>query len=348
MAQPADGEDAEAFLARVAYAYHVEGQTQGAIAERLGTTRLRVNKALGEARRRGLVRVSLNTAFAPCLELETALKARFGLTSAVVAPAPERAEDTTAVVGAALGRVLTEVLSDRRVRHFGMSWGNTLHIATRHVEPLDRPDLEIVSAMGGTVRGSDVSSFEITAALAALTGASHSHFPAPMYASSKASRDIIVGQEVFTEVLDKIRRVDALAMAVGDLSTRALLMRDALPRDISIDDLKQAGGVGDVLGTVLDAQGRPVGPLNERLIGIDHRDIAAIPNVILAAGGSHKVAIIRAVLGLGLVDTLVTDEATARAVLGAPAALELVTERRRRRGRAEATDVVRAAPEAGA
>ncbi len=326
MARTEGGEEAEAFLARVAYAYHVEGQTQGAIAERLGTTRLRVNKALGEARRRGLVRVSLNTAFAPCLDLETELKARYGLAAAVVAPAPARPDDTTAVIGAALGRVLTDVLSDRAVRLFGMSWGNTLHVATRHVEPIDRPDLHIVSVMGGTIRGSDVSSFEITAALASLTGASHTHFPAPMYASSRASRDIIIGQEVFTEVIDKIRRVDALAMAVGDLSTRALLMRDALPRDISIEDLKRAGGVGDVLGTVLDADGRPVGPLNERLIGIDHRDLAAIPNVILAAGGGHKVAIIRAVLGLALVDTLVTDEATARAVLAAPRS----AQRRRR------------------
>lgn len=311
--------DEEGFLARVAYAYHVEGLTQGAIADRLGVTRLRVNKALGEARRCGLVRVSLNTAFAPCLELEAALKARYGLRAAVVAPAPARADDVTAVVGAALGRVLTEVLADPAVSLFGMSWGNTLHVATRHVEPLDRPDLEIVSAMGGTVRGSDVSSFEITAALAALTGARHSHFPAPMYASSRASRDIIMGQEVFVEVIEKIRRVDALAMAVGDLSTRALLMRDALPRDIAIEDLKRAGGVGDVLGTVLDAAGRPVGPLNERLIGIDWRDLGAIPNVILAAGGAHKVAIIRAVLGLGVVDTLVTEEATARAVLAAEA-----------------------------
>jgi DNA-binding transcriptional regulator LsrR (DeoR family) len=320
--------DDEAFLARVAYAYHVEGLTQGAIADRLGVTRLRVNKALGEARRRGIVRVSLNTAFAPCLELETALKARFGLRSAVVAPAPASAEDVTAVVGAALGHILTEVLSDRRVKLFGMSWGHTLHVALSHVEPIERRDLEIVSAMGGTVRGSDVSSFEITAALAGLTGAHHSHFPAPMYASSKTSRDIIMGQEVFVEVIERIRGVDALAMAVGDLSTRALLMRDALPRDISIEDLRRAGGVGDVLGTVLDRNGRPVGPLNERLIGIAPADLMRIPNVILAAGGAHKVAIIGAVLSLGVVDTLVTEEETARAVLAAAEPVPVPPRRR--------------------
>ena len=48
----------ERFLAQVAWAYHVEGLTQEKVAEKLGATRLRVNKALAEARSRGLVRIT--------------------------------------------------------------------------------------------------------------------------------------------------------------------------------------------------------------------------------------------------------------------------------------------------
>ncbi|WP_108658619.1 sugar-binding transcriptional regulator [Acuticoccus kandeliae] len=306
----------ERFLARVAWAYHVEGLTQGAVAERLGVTRLRVNKALSEARRKGLVRISLNTHFAPCIEMEEALKARYGLREAAIAPSPERVEDTQTVVGIALGHLLSVVLADPALTQFGMSWGNTLNIATRHVDPLDRPDLEILSVMGGTTRGSDISSFEITTRLADLCNAHHSFFPAPLYAGTRASRDTIVGQAVFTDILERIRKVDALAMAVGDMSERSLLMRDALPPDVTVEALLAAGAVGDVLGTVLDASGHPIDhPINERLIGIDFTDLAAIPNVILAAGGAHKVPIIRAVLSRGLVDTFVSDEATARALL---------------------------------
>jgi lsr operon transcriptional repressor len=71
-----------------------------------------------------------------------------------------------------------------------------------------------------------------------------------------------------------------------------------------------------VLGTVIDAQGVPLAhPINERVIGIGLPDLTHIPNVILAAGGDHKVPVIRALLGLGSVNTFVTDEATARALL---------------------------------
>lgn len=306
----------ERFLARVAWATYVEGLTQEKVAGKLGATRLRVNKALAEAHRRGLVRITFATAYAACADLEAALLGRFGVTGAHVAPAPDDPRDVQAMVGSALGHVLSEVLADTRVRLFGMSWGGTLNIATRHVAALSRPDLEVISVMGGLTRGSDLNSFEITTRLADLMGAQHSYFTAPLYAGSQASRDAILEQDVFRDVLAKLRSVDAMAMAAGDLSPRSLLMRDGLPSGMTIEALVAAGGVGDILGWVIDAGGRPIDhPINDRVIGIALDDLRAIPNVILAAGGAHKVPVIRAMLARGSVDTLVTDEATARALL---------------------------------
>lgn len=308
----------ERFLAQVAWAYYTEGLTQEQVAGKLSTTRLRVNKALAEARRRGLVRFTFNTGFSACFELEAALVRRFGLAKAYVAPSPADPRDMQTIVGAALGHVLTEVLADPSVKLFGMSWGNTLNLATRFVAAMERPDLEVISVMGGLTKGSDLNSFEITTRLADLLGAQHSYFTAPLYAGSRETRDTIMKLDVFREVIEKIRAVDAIAMAAGDLSKRSLLMRDGLPSDVSMEELLAMGAVGDVLGTVIDAEGRPLRhPINDRVIGIGLPDLARIPNVILAAGGIYKVAIVRALLGLGMVNTFVTDEATARAVLEA-------------------------------
>ncbi len=309
----------ERFLAQVAWAYYVEGLTQEKVAEKLGATRLRVNKALSDAHRRGLVRITFNTAFAACAELEAALRARFGLKQAYVAPAPMDPKDIQLTVGAALGNLLSETLADPKVRLFGMSWGGTLNIATRFVAAIERADLEVISVMGGLTRGSDLNSFEITTRLADLLGAQHSYFTAPLYAGSRESRDTIMQLDVFREVLEKLRSVDAMAMAAGDLSTRSLLMRDGLPSDVTMDELTALGGVGDVLGTVIDIHGQPINhPINERIIGIGLDDLTSIANVILAAGGPHKVAVNRAILRRGVVDTFVTDEASARAILDAP------------------------------
>jgi lsr operon transcriptional repressor len=306
------------FLAQVAWAYYVEGLTQEKVAEKLGATRLRVNKALSEAHRVGLIRITFNTAYTACFDLEQALCDRFGLKQAYVAPAPAQESDVQTIVGAALGNVLSEVLADPAVTRFGMSWGGTLNIATRFVAALERPDLEVISVMGGLTRGSDLNSFEITTRLADLLGAQHSYFTAPLYAGSAESRDTIMQLDVFREVLEKIRAVDAMAMAAGDLSKRSLLMRDALPNGTTIEELQALGGVGDILGTVIDANGNPIDhPINEKVIGIGIPDLARIPNVILAAGGAHKITVCRAILGLGLINTFVTDESTARALVSA-------------------------------
>ncbi|MEM8853787.1 MAG: sugar-binding transcriptional regulator [Pseudomonadota bacterium] len=309
-------DDEERFLTRAAWAYYMEGMTQSEVAEKLGATRLRVNKALADGRRRGLIRITFNTQYAACAEAEAALSERYGLAKTYVAPSPSDQRDVQVMVGAALGHLLSEVLSEPHVKLFGMSWGNTLNIATRFVAAIDRPDMEVVSVMGGLTRGSDTNAFEITTRLADLLGAQHSYFPAPLYAGSAQSRDTIMGLDVFQEVLNKIRSVDAIVMAAGDLSPRSLLVRDGLPSDISHEELAAHGAVGDILGTMIDMDGQPIDhPINERLIGIGFDDLGPIDNVIMAAGGLHKVDVVTAVLKRGVVDTFVTDEATAKAVL---------------------------------
>lgn len=305
----------EQLLVRLAWACEVEGLTQGEAAKRFGVTRLRVNRALAEARSRGILRVSVDSVYAAAADLEWRVERRFRLHRAVVVPSPGAAASVTPLVSAGLGAHLGALLADPALTRFGMSWGNTLNLATRFMQPIDRPDLEIVSAMGGVSRGSDVNAYEITTRLADLCKAEHSFFLAPLYASSAESQAVFMQQDVIIEMLEKIRSCGAVALATGDLEN-SLLVRDALPRDVDHRDLIARGGVGDITGHVLDAQGALIDhEINDRVIGVPIDDLARIENVILAAGGAHKVPVIHAALRRGFVDTLVTDENTANALL---------------------------------
>ena len=67
----------EQFIVRTAWLYHVEGMTQNAIAEHLGVTRLRVNRAIQEAMNNGIVQISINAEFTSRLELENKIKRVF-------------------------------------------------------------------------------------------------------------------------------------------------------------------------------------------------------------------------------------------------------------------------------
>ncbi len=305
----------EQMLVRIAFACEIQGLTQAQAAEVFGVTRLRVNKALSEARDRGIVRVSINSPLGACVALEHELVVRFGLSSATVAPVGGGTFSHYSILGAALGQVLTHMLKKEAVHLFGMSWGNTLNMATRYMEPLNRPDLEITSVMGGLTKGSDVNSYEITTRLADLCNASHSYFTAPVYAASVKSRNILRDQKEFRGSIDKILNADGLALAAGDMGN-SLILADGLPEDITAEDLIEAGAVGDIIGYFLDADGAPIDhEINSRVLGIRLEDLNALPNVILGAGGLHKLPIILAILRRGCVDHLVTDEHAARALI---------------------------------
>ena len=168
----------EQLLVRLAWACEIEGMTQADAAERFGGTRLRVNKALSEARRRGILRVSVDSVFAAAADLEWQLARQFRLLRAVVVPSPADPASVTPLGSAGLGAHLGDLLQSKTLTRFGMSWGNTLNLATRHMQPLERADLEVVSIMGGVSRGSDVNGYEITTRLADLCNAEHSFFTA--------------------------------------------------------------------------------------------------------------------------------------------------------------------------
>ncbi|WP_204314970.1 sugar-binding domain-containing protein, partial [Klebsiella pneumoniae] len=83
------------------------------------------------------------------------------------------------------------------------------------------------------------------------------YLAAPIYAGSAASRDIILAQDVFQESFQRLATNDVAIMSIGDLSRRSLLIRYGLPRDVTVDSLRAAGAVGDIMGTFLDAHGVP-------------------------------------------------------------------------------------------
>lgn len=304
----------EQLQVRVAWLYFMEGLTQGDIAERLGMTRLRVNRMLSDARESGLVGITLNSRLDTCVVLESELVSRFGLKAAAIMPTPADPDLIPVLLGRAAGEFVSRHLEEKTITGFGVGWGATLRETIRHVRAGRYPDLCVNSMMGGLTHGLAINTFEIASALAARLNAQCQYFAAPIYAGSPASRDTILAQDVFQETFQRIAANDVALLSIGDLSQRSLLIRYGLPRDLSPDDLAAHGAVGDVMGQFFDAEGRPLDhPVNQRAIALPLADLRRIPTVILASGGANKTKAIAAVLKARLASVIVCDEDTARA-----------------------------------
>jgi DNA-binding transcriptional regulator LsrR (DeoR family) len=307
----------EQLRVRVAWLYFMEGLTQADIAAKLGITRLRANRLLGEARESGLVSIQVNARLSECVSLERALVAEAGLKDAVVVPAPADAEQIHAVLGRATADYLSRHLGENRMRGVGIGWGATLRETVRHLASANLPDLSINSMMGGLTYGSELNTFEIASEFARRVNAQCNYLAAPIYAGSPKSRDTILAQDVFRETFQRLATNDTALMSVGDLSRRSLLVRYGLPRDVTVESLKAAGAVGDLMGTFLDQRGQPIKhAVNKRVIALPTEMLRKVGTAIVASGGLNKTAILAGVLRAKLCNVLISDEASARAALG--------------------------------
>lgn len=317
--EPGMGGGAESDLdqakARAAWYYFVGGLTQQEIADRLGMTRLRVNRLVGQARSDGSVRIEIRIPIVECIELEQKLATRYGLKDCVVVPSVADNADQQRVIGEAAAVLLGRHLEDGQA--IGVGWGRTLRAGLARLTPRRHARSWVVAMMGGLTRGSGTNTFEVSTELARRIGAECYYMAAPIYCPSEDSRAVLLTHYGLAEVMRRSTEVDVAILSCGDLSPdRSELMATQILRE-NLDSLKQAGAIGDLLGSFLGADGEPVDhPLNRCVMAVAPSAMTRVKTSILASGGLHKAPVIRAILEAGYVNRLVTDAAVARALTG--------------------------------
>jgi len=304
----------EQLATRAAWLYFVAGLTQAQIGKKLGINRIRVNRLLAQAREQGMVQIRITGRLADCVALENRLTERFGLDQAIIVPTPPDPALVRHVIGAAAGSALAERLKDGM--SVGVGWGRTLRLSLRSVprRPLRR--VSVVSLMGGLTRGAAVNPHETASHLADLIDAQCYYIAAPALADTEATRDLLAQQPMLRDVFDRLRKVDLVLVSAGGLAADSTINQVDLISAADAKSLKEAGAVGDLCAHWLDIHGRLVDhPLNKRAVGLSPLDLKSVPCVIVASGGADKVDVLHGALAGGMVDILITDEATASGIL---------------------------------
>ena len=298
----------EQLRARIAWYYFVGGLTQQEISNRLGLTRARVNRILATCRADGIVRVEIESPFARCVALERQLSHRYGLRDAIVVPVPNDASSLQQTIGHAAASYLVDLI--RPGMTLGVGWGRTLRQCVNVLPSTPAPGSTVVSLMGGLTRGSGHNTFEVASQYAEAMGAEARYLAAPIYAADEAMRETLLGNEPLADVYQRARHADVALVSVGDLSDQSILCRvDAVHPEL--ESIRALGGVGDILAHFLDADGRLLDhSLNRRAVSVRPTELGDVGCVVVASGGPHKDAILRAVLGQSYIHVLVTDEAT--------------------------------------
>ncbi len=300
-------DDDEALMARAAWYYYNDGQTQQEIGERLGIPRIKVSRLLEMGRRTGLLELRINSALQGCLNLERLIEEQFDIAEVRVIPRLDGVR-VSERLGQAAAQYLMRHLPENSLLAVG--WGEMVGAAIHRLGHLatDRR-VDLVSLTGGVQAYAD--------GLRIVGGAQKFYLvPAPLIVESGEIASALRNETSVRSILDMSMQANFALVGIGGLTPEATVIRHGYVHPNEVESMRRRGVVGDVLCRFIDSDGAEVDlPLHRRVVGVPLSDLRRGPKVIAAAAGSEKVQAIRAALRGGFINIFITDEETAPALL---------------------------------
>jgi DNA-binding transcriptional regulator LsrR (DeoR family) len=305
-------------ITKVARMYHERAIRQVDIADQLHLSQARVSRLLKRAGDLGIVRTVVVVSHGIHTELEEALEERYGLAEAVVVDVEGSDSDILAGLGSAGASYLEATLTGGE--RIGIStWSQTLLSVVDRMRPLRVAGADnVVQLIGGFgVPSAQANANRLLGELAQLLGATATFVPAPGLVGNQSVRDSLLADPAMEAIAAEWSRLSMALVGIGSLPPSQLLRESGNAVDPADQKkLLAAGAVGDVCHRFFNAAGDLVpSDLDGRVLGIDPDTLRRIPRRIGLAGGATKHDAVRAAIAGGWVNVIVTDLATASALL---------------------------------
>ena len=314
-------EDPEHSLAiRAAWLHYVGGLRQAEVAKRLGVPSVKAHRLIARAVAEGAVKVSIEGEIIECIELETALSARFGLETCEVAPDLEEVGLPLRTLGLAGAGRLRRWMESGEELTIGIGHGRTLAEAVRAMPRFATQGLRFVSLLGGLTRNFAANPHDVMHMLAEKTGAQAYVMPVPFFANTAEDREVLLSQRGVAEVFQLAQSAPLKIVGIGTVEAETQLVTSGMIEPSEIEAIAGAGGVGEMLGHFFDRDGNALEtPLTSRTLAVALPEAGPIgatrDRIIALAGGPEKIEPLRAVLKSGRLSGLITDERTAKALM---------------------------------
>ena len=179
--------------------------------------------------------------------------------------------------------------------------------------------MSVVQLLGGmSAIGNEVSGQELARSLAVALGGTYRLMHAPATLGSAEAARALREEPSVAQALEVARSCDIALVGIGAPTTgSSAAVIDSMGLDAAdARDFWDQEPVGDLAGRYFTATGASItGPVDDRVISVSLRDLAAIPLVVGVALGRDKTAAVHGALLGHHVDALVCDESLARSLL---------------------------------
>lgn len=301
--------------ARAGWLYYVAGMTQDQIAAELGVSRQRAQRLVSKAMSDGLIQVRLNHRIGACMDLERALREKFGLQSCRVAPGLGAGADPARSIAAAAAAELERFLrmSDPLVIAFGT--GRALRAMVEQFNPPPNCPHKIVSLLGNIAPDGSATLYDVISRIAERLNAPYYPMPVPVISDTAEEREFFMHLRPVRTVYDLAQSADVTFVGVGQMGPDAPLALDGFVTKEVLAELQDQGAAGEIASWVFDTNGHYIDNPRNALVGGVRVEPGQSQPVIGVAAGRSKIGAIRAAMHGRIINGLVTDEPTAKELL---------------------------------
>lgn len=315
MSQSTNHDEELSLSTRAAWLHYGGGLSQTDVAKRLGITKIKAHRLIGRANQDGIVKISFDGEIAECAALEMTLSETYGLSYCEVVPDLEEVGLPVRALGLAGGRFLSREIASGANDVVGVGNGRTLASCVRHMSSVSSNDVKFVSLMGGLTRNFAANPHDVMHKLAEKTGAEAYFMPVPFFANSAEDRDVMLQQRGVPEVREMAAASSFKFVGIGTAEMTAQTVTAGVVTENAMQDVRKSGGLGELIGHFFDEAGQPVRTkLSDRTLSVG---IDALENsrIVAVGGGDEKIRAIGSILRSGLLNGLITDERTAKALI---------------------------------
>ena len=303
--------------ARAGWLYYVGGMTQDQIASELGVSRQRAQRLVSRAMAEGLVQVRLNHPIGQCLDLETRLADRFGLLRCRVAPSLGAREDAVRSIAPSAATELERYLRMTEPQVIAFGTGRALRAMAEQFNPTEAGHHRIVSLIGNIAPDGSATLYDVIRRVAEKLMAPYFPMPVPVISDTLEERSFYHHLRPVQAVVALVAQADVTFVGIGQMSDDAPLILDGFVSHEEMALFQRQGAAGEIASWVYDDNGIYINSVRDGLVGAVRIEPGRTKPVIGVAAGRSKVRAIRAALVGKIINGLVTDEATAAAILAA-------------------------------
>lgn len=301
--------------ARAGWLYYVAGNTQDEIARKLGVSRQSAQRLVAMAVSEKLIKLRLDHPIARCMELAKEIIVRYGLQNCDVVPSDPSAPDLLTGIAIAAATELEKTLQSAERRIISLGTGRALKAMVEQLPRLSCPQHIVASRLGNMMSDGAATPYNATIQLAERIGAKHYPYPLPVLAHDAEELAAMKQQEAVKNTIQLCEEADLSLVGIGQFDVTAPLHVDGFLSSGELDELTRAGAVGEITSWVYDARGELLDCAFNRRVASAELPRGYDRPVFGVAAGEAKLPAIRAALIGGLVNGLITSEATAERLL---------------------------------